>query len=73
MLKMEWDPHVWYDLFICPIELIFVRKLALNGKLVIAMKCQQHAKEFYHLICNLINIPHNLPFDSKTIGTNEHS
>jgi hypothetical protein len=50
-----------YDLFIQPIEIIFARKSSLNRKLVTAMKCQQHAKDFYLLICNLTNIPHNLP------------
>ncbi len=61
MLKTERDAYVWYDLFIRPIEIIFAKKSVLNGKLVTAMKCQQHVKEFYHLICNLTNIPHNLP------------
>jgi hypothetical protein len=61
LLKTECDPYVWYDLFIPPMEIIFTRKSALNGKLVNAMKCQQHAKEFYHTICNLANIPHTVP------------
>jgi hypothetical protein len=61
LLKTERDPYVWYDLFIGPMEIIFARKTVLNGKLVNAMKCQQHAKEFYHTICNLANIPHTLP------------
>jgi hypothetical protein len=47
--------------FHLPYRTNFSRKSALNGKLVTAMKCQQHAKEFYHLICNLVKIPHNQP------------
>ncbi len=61
MLKTERLPYVWYDLFIQPIKVIYARKTALNEKLVMAMKCQQHAKEFYHLVCNLTNIPNTLP------------
>ncbi len=61
MLKTERDPYVWYDLFIRPVEIIFARKTAIQGKLLTAMKCQQHAKEFYHLVCNLTNIPHTTP------------
>jgi hypothetical protein len=73
-------------LFICPLEIIFARKSALNGKLVSAMRCQQHAKEFHHMICNLTNIPHTILLtamdrrnvknqtpDRKTIATNNQN
>ncbi len=64
MLKTEKDPYVWYDMFIRPVEIIFARKTILHGKLIMAMKCQQHAKDFYHLVCNLTNIPHSTPLTS---------
>jgi len=31
----------------------------MNKKLTLAFKCQSHTKEFFKLVCNLFNIPHD--------------
>ena len=55
----EKDPYVWYDMFIRPTEPLFARKTLLNEKLTLAFKCQNHTKEFFKMVCNLVNIPHD--------------
>jgi hypothetical protein len=57
--KEEKDPYVWYDLFIRIKEPLFARKTLINEKLTLAFKCQSHTKEFFKLVCNLVNIPHD--------------
>jgi hypothetical protein len=46
-------------MFIRPTEPLFARKTLRNEKLTLAFKCQNHTKEFFKMVCNLINIPHD--------------
>jgi len=46
-------------MFIRPTEPLFARKTLMNEKLTLAFKCQNHTKEFFKMVCNLINIPHD--------------
>ncbi len=59
MHNKEKDPYVWYDLFIRPKEPLFARKTLMNDRLTAAFRCQKHTKEFFKLVCNLVNIPHH--------------
>jgi hypothetical protein len=59
--KEDKDPYFWYDTFIRPTEILLARKAAMNDKLVLSFKCQQHTSDFFQLVCNLVNIPTTIP------------
>ena len=61
MKKEDKDQYFWYDTFIRPTEILFARKAAMNDKLVLSFKCQQHTADFFQLVCNLVNLPTTIP------------
>ena len=61
MKKEDKDQYFWYDTFIRPTLILFARKLAMNDKLVLSFKCQEHTADFFQLVRNLVNLPTTIP------------